>query len=211
MKLREIHDCTPSGSCGASATTVLAAPRDLVGPSDRTAYMIAAMGFLDGVSKVSSMTALGAWLSGDIVANGWASPWHEVREAGCSPVGLDARGAEGRMLIQMARRHVLAELRAFVNDPSDGLALSLIQRGCLQRRADSRGWVPWISSERDLSELVLALFAAAWIGDPEGLAAKLCLCDECDGVSFAPQATGRRGCPTHPDLRTAAGTLLRPW
>lgn len=218
MKLRQAHVCTPTGASGgaavrAVATTLPATPRELVAASDRQALMIAGMGFLDGVSKVSSVGSLSSWLTWDIAISGWAPPWDVVREPGCDPIVLASHedGACARSLIHMARLHVVAALRQLRDRPSDDLALSLIAKGLLQRRPDSRGWVPWVTSDRNLSELVLALFAAAWLGDAEAFAARICLCTECDGVSFAPSATGLDGCPTHPDLRTARGTRLRPW
>lgn len=213
--------CTPTGACGGSplsalreiATTLPASPRELVGAADRQALMIAAMGFLDGVSKVSSVGSLKSWLTWDIAISGWAPSWDVVREPGCDPIALASHpdDACARSLIHMARLHVVAALRSLRDRPTDDLALSLIAKGLLQRRPDSRGWVPWVTSDRNLSELVLALFAAAWLGDADALAARICLCTECDGVSFAPHATGLDGCPAHPDLRTARGTRLRPW
>jgi len=180
------------------ALTRTAPPESLTGPSPPSS-LIAAMAFLDGVSRVGGVEALASWLAHDVVLWGWAEPRTAVREHGHAPLPLSGSTDRdvARRLLDDARRRTVAGLRTLVAvNPDDSLPFTLIQRGLVTCGVGSR-WQPRVGAHRDLSELVLALIVADMLGRREIYRDRLCVCSVCDRVSFSPGASGRLGCFEH--------------
>ena len=181
----------------ANSPTETAPPVDPRGP--RPSSLIAAVAFLDGVSRIGTGQALSAWLARDVVVWGWAEPRHTVVEAGHPPFELWTPSDEEplRALLREAAASVVRGLRslreATGNEP---LALALIERASV-RRAANRRWEPFVSADKPLSELVLSLIVADMLERPGIYRERLAICKRCDRVSFQPTVTGRDGCLDH--------------
>lgn len=139
-------------------------------------------------------------------------PLKGVREAGAGVVTLAGpfshrSGERVRtashvpQLLASARDRVLDALRTTVASGETRFVNAALYAGRVSRERDASGtsrWVVWLSPDDNVSDHVLALFAADALTFPRDYEHDLCVCEACGAVSFGSNGTSRRGCLTHP-------------
>lgn len=111
-----------------------------------------------------------------------------------------ARAAELPKLLAMARSRVVITLRGFISSPVDDrfLQAAIFAERVRRNPGKKASWIAQPKPADLLSNIVLSLFCADVLMNREFYEQKLCVCDICGRVSFAPELTTRVGCTDHP-------------
>jgi hypothetical protein len=164
---------------------------------------------------------LAAWLAGpyrDVTRWGRASgrastpPPVPPREGG-RDAGESVRPEHFDVVVQEARAHVLAALRALVRpDASHAWLDALLAAGHVAPRSDGEGnlaWGPVDLPGLRLHERVESLFAADHLARPRDYALELLVCGRCESVVFDADARERGDCGAHTSYATESASRVR--
>ena len=156
--------------------------------------------FMDGANRTWTSEDLYTWIEDSLVKPGWMRMPRTLREHGVGPVELDARtGAAGgfELLTLQTRTRVGAVLIKYLAPSPDERFLHAAIYGGRVRRGVIDGKTTWVPSPREtefLSDIVLSLYAADLLQNPDRFRPFMCVCPCCSRVAFARggQQFGRR-------------------
>jgi len=156
--------------------------------------------FMAGERLPSTPRDLLAWLDAHVVEPGWMRMPRNIREPGLPLIELDARAGLARsvqVLTSKACARVGAALIGFLAPVPDERFLHAAIHGGRVRRGHVERQPLWLPSPREtdfLSDIVLSLFAADLLQNPDLFRPHMCVCPSCSRVTFTSerQAFGRR-------------------
>jgi hypothetical protein len=193
---------------GNSPALAAAPIRNSSAPTMARAELLAGLAFLEG-SRNHHWGVLGLreWFDEHLVQTGAMMPPIVVTELSAGTVALHGSSSQGltsqsnlpKVLIA-ARIRVLTALRGLLASPADDRFLTAaIFTGRVRRmRVDGASrWVVRPEPTATLSSIVLSLFAADVLSRREMYDRALCVCEECDRVTFDYAADQRASCPDH--------------
>jgi hypothetical protein len=164
-----------------------------------------ALNFVNGARSRWSMDELLTWMDQSLIRT--------FREAGVGIIANgrpnDVDGGAGFLphdrandLIRTAHQKVVATLSAYIGPSADDrFVQAAIYAGRVTRGVSSDGVRKWhvlLSETVNLSEQVLAIFAADILQHPDDYQESLVVCEACGGVLFWPRRLTKNGCPDHP-------------
>ena len=189
------NDLDPfDGEAGEPLDTVVTLPTGLTGPDIAKACREAAVAFIDE-SKHWGKAELGMWLTGTYAT----LTRHASREkdAPVWPVPLlrDIDARHVARILESARAEILDSLALMAKDGSASFVLRALIAGTVTRCEDGArepAWAPTGEAPR-LADRVLSLFAVDYLGRPGDYETELCVCRQCETVTFDGIAR-QRGC-----------------
>jgi hypothetical protein len=177
----------------------------------RRRLVIAAVAFVEGVAQGWGPWELSAWFEEHLVKPGrYPRTPRMLHQTPVGSVAIDPRAFQGsretlvrperlRGVLVAARHEVVLAMQRFLPPESDdGFVHAAIYARRVARTDVDRGtrWAPRVDEGDQLSDVVLALFAADVLTYRESYEELLCVCATCGRVSF--EATSSRNtCPEH--------------
>jgi len=184
--------------------------------ASKRAALAAGLAFLEGSASLDwEVRDLCAWFREHLVGPGYMMTPLMVTEPSAGTVPLyghtPACPCTLRRILAAARTHVLGALRGLIASPVDDRFLAAsIFAGCV-RRERVRGvteWRPRPDRTKQLSGIVLGLFAVDVLSHREIYDQLLSVCDTCDRVTFHEGA--RRSCVEHQPHASGFTRSARP-
>jgi hypothetical protein len=164
--------------------------------------LLAGMTFLEmTLGGQGDLGELRRWLDEHVVSGRFLAPLDAVREPQAGSVRLDPPSRPGVDLapavLRMARARVVHELGGLAGSQRDDRFIrAAIHAGRVRR--EGAVWRPSPTAADALSDIVLCLFAAAVLSEPQAYQQRFCLCDTCGRVSFDDRPEMRHSCGDHP-------------
>jgi hypothetical protein len=181
----------------------------------------AGLAFVNGASGGWIASDLSSWSQKHLLAPRFFTPKrpelgvYMVEETGAGRLALPVNVGEhpdraatsnAMRIVAAAHERVLATLRGLLATPPDDRFLNAaLYTGRVQR---GRGgvWSPSLDEGGNLSQWVLALFAADALHDRAPYDTVLGVCDACNAVGFAWRSRSRNRCPSHDGIPSARPT-----
>lgn len=141
------------------------------------------------------------WIDEHLVSTMVMPPPDAVREPQAGSLRLDPPSRPGvdvaPAVLRMARARVVGELGGLAGSQRDDRFIrAAIHAGRVRR--EGAAWRPNPATGDTLSDIVLCLFAAAVLSEPQAYQQRFCLCDTCGRVSFDDRPEMRHACGDHP-------------
>jgi len=186
-----------------------------------------ALAFVNGARSGWSVDDLLAWIDRSLIRTGRLQtrskfPVVTFREAGVGVVASgrpnDIDGGAGYLphhragdLIRCSNQKVIATLSAYIGPSSDDrFVQAAIYSGRVVRTATADGlrrWQVQVSEAVNLSDQVLALFAADILQHSDDYQESLVVCEACGSTLFWSRRVSKNGCPDHPQGLIGAPAL----
>ena len=190
-------------------------------PTNEAVARESGLAFVNGSTGGWIASDLSSWAQKHLLGPGFLRPkrpelgYYTVEETGAGrlalPVGSNVRPdrastSSAMRVVAAAHERVVAALRGLLaSSPDDRFLNAALYTGRVQR---GRGgvWTPSLDEGGNLSQWVLALFAADALHDRTPYDATLGVCDACNAVGFAWQSRSRTRCPSHDGIPSARPT-----